>query len=110
MIHLSRYASLVLSVRSEGANGFPGPPDLLVVDFSQLPGEIFTVSRPAIELEGLAGFRSVLHALVELLEDGGVSLLENGGPVESTTAGSGGASVVHVVHANQMSQCPVNAD
>ena len=100
---------LVLGVRSEGADGLPSPPDLLVVDFSQLPCEISTVGAPAIELEGLAGLRSILDALVELLKYGSIGLLENGGPVEGTTTGSGGACSVHVVHANHRAhQSPAN--
>lgn len=100
---------LVLDVWPEGANGLSSPPDFLVVDFGKFLGEIFTVGLPAIELEGLAGLRSILHALVELLEDRGVSLLENGSPIKSTATGSGGAGIVHVVHANhQMHKCLVD--
>lgn len=76
-----------------------GTPDLLVVDLSQLLREVLAVCRAAVPLEGLAGLGTVTDALVELLEDGDVGLLEDGCPVESTTAGGGGAGVEHVVHA-----------
>lgn len=94
---------LVLGVGAERAHNLACAPDLLVVDLLELPGEVLAVRSAAVPLEGLAGLGAVLHALVELLEDRDVGLLEYRGPVERATASSGGASVVHVVHAIERS-------
>ena len=74
-------------------------PDLLVVDLLELLREVLAVGAARVELERLARLRAVLHALVELLEHGAVSRLEDRGPVERTATRGRGARVVHVVHA-----------
>lgn len=78
-------------------------PDLLVVDLFQLLGKILTVRGASVEFKGFSCLRAVPHAFVQLLKDGEVGLLEDLGPVKSSTTGSGGARVVHVVHAAEQS-------
>jgi len=91
--------SLGLVIRTERPNGLASPPNLLVVNLSQLLGEILPISRPPVELERLASLSAVPYGFVESFEYWQVGFLEYRGPVESTSAGCGGAGVIHVVHA-----------
>ena len=80
-----------------------GTPHLLRIDLLELLSEVLAVRRTAVVFERLASLCAVLDALVQLLEDGNVGLLDDGRPIKSTTTSSGGARVVHVVHTVQKS-------
>lgn len=53
----------------------------------------------AVVLEGSLGLGAILDGVIQLVEDGLQGILEAGGPVNGTTTGSGGAGLVHPVHA-----------
>lgn len=89
---------ILVGVGPETTDGLTSPPDFLVVNLVKLLLEVLSVGLSRVELEGSSGLRTVPNGVVKSLEDGEVSLLELGGPVKSTTSGSGGAGVVHVVH------------
>jgi hypothetical protein len=97
----------------ETSDGLSGSPDLLLVNLVELLLEIISVCLSGVELERSSGLGTVSNRLVKSLEYGkvspvdqrssliycrGDSLLELGGPVESTSSSGGGTGVVHVVH------------
>jgi hypothetical protein len=84
---------------TERADGLAGAPDLEVADLVGLLLEGLAVVGAASEVESALGLGTVAGGLVELLEEGLEVVLEALGPVEGTTAGGGGAGLVHVVHA-----------
>jgi hypothetical protein len=67
-------------------NGHTSSPDLLVINLVQLLLEILAVSLPSIELQTSSGFGSILYGLVQSLEDGLVSFLEDGRPVKGASS------------------------
>ena len=89
---------LLLVVRTQTTHNLARPPDLLLVDLLELLRQVLAVRRTAVELQAAARLGTVAYALVQLLKDGQVGLLEHLGPVKSTTTSGGRACVVHVVH------------
>lgn len=84
---------------TQRADSLAGAPDLEVADLLHLLLESLAVVGAASVVEGALGLGAVASGLVELLEEGLEVLLEALGPVDGTAAGSGGAGLVHVVHA-----------
>jgi len=84
---------------AEGADGLSGAPDLEVVNLLELLVVLLTVVGLRVVLERALGLAAVLDGGVEVVKDGLEGILEALAPVDSTTAGCGGASCVHVVHA-----------
>lgn len=80
-------------------DGLASSPDLEVADLLHLGLELLSVVLLAVVVEGSLGLGTVVDGVVEVVEDGLQGILELGGPVNGTTAGSGGASLVHPVHA-----------
>lgn len=82
-----RCSSVSARVREKPRNA----EDALVVDLARLLGKLLAVVRLAVELERAAGLGAVADRGVELLKDRLVGGLEDRGPVEGATAGSGRA-------------------
>lgn len=89
----------LLVLGAETTDSLSGAPDLEVVDLLELGGVLLAVVGLAVVLERPLGLGTVSDRCVEVVEDGLQRILEALLPVESTTAGSCGAGVVHVVHA-----------
>lgn len=90
---------LLLVLGSEAADSLAGAPDLELADLLHLGLVLLAVVRLAVVLERSLGLGTILDGVVEGVEDGLQSILELGAPVDGTTTGSGGASLVHPVHA-----------
>lgn len=75
------------------------PPDLEATDLLHLGLVLLTVILLAVVVQGSLGLGTILDGVVKLVEDGLQGILEAGRPVNGTTAGGGGASLVHPVHA-----------
>lgn len=75
------------------------PPDLEATDLLHLGLVLLTVILLAIVVQGSLGLGTILDGVVKLVEDGLQGILEAGRPVNGTTTGGGGASLVHPVHA-----------
>lgn len=90
---------LLLVLGSERSDGLAGAPDLEITDLLHLCLVLLTVVRLAVVLERSLGLGTILDGVVEGVEDGLQGVLELGAPVDGTTTGSGGASLVHPVHA-----------
>lgn len=86
-------------LRAQGADSLTRAPDLKVVNLLELGGVALAVVGLGVVLEGALGLGAVGDGGVEVVEDGLQGVLEALLPVEGTTAGGGGACVVHVVHA-----------
>lgn len=80
-------------------NSLAGSPDLQISDLLHLSLILLAVVGLAVVIQRSLGLRTILDAIVQVVEDGLQGILELGGPVDGTTAGSGGASLVHPVHA-----------
>jgi hypothetical protein len=89
---------LLLVLGSEAADSLAGAPDLELADLLHLGLVLLTVVRLAVVLERSLSLGTILDGVVEGVEDGLQSILELGAPVDGTTAGGGGASLVHPVH------------
>ena len=89
-------------VREKGdhiPDSLAGTPDLEAADLLHLLLVLLTVILLGVVVEGALGLSAVTDTVVELVEEGLQVVLEAAGPVNGTTAGSGGASLVHPVHA-----------
>jgi len=71
---------------------------LEIPDLLQLLLVLLSVVRLAVVFERPLCLAAVLHAVVQVVEDGLERVLESAGPVDSTTSGGGGAGSVHPVH------------
>lgn len=93
----------VVWIKSECSQNLPdslaGTPDLKTSDLLHLSLELLSVILLAVVVEGSLSLGTILDGVVEVVEDGLEGALEAGSPVNGTTSGSGGAGLVHPVHA-----------
>lgn len=103
-ITITTLYNLFLVLGTQGADGLTGAPDLKVADLLHLLLVLLTVVLLGVVVEGALGLGTVTDGVVELVEEGLQVVLEAAGPVNGTTAGSGGAGSVHPVHTHTTDQ------
>jgi hypothetical protein len=85
-------------------NSLSSSPDLQIADLLHLGLVLLTIIWLGVEGKGSLSLLSGLDRVIKIVEDWLQGVLEASAPVNSTTASSGGAGLVHPIHAVSTNQ------